>query len=98
MLLEADVMQHWAPSEVSSAQVTLANREMGDDIIAALKLGDASLLSAEVDWLAGLSTDDRIPQDALRRYLERYYQAAQSRLDERGRPLLDALRQVVDRA
>jgi len=97
-LLEADVMQHDASWELSSAQVTLANTEMADNIIAALKLGDVSFLSAEIDWLEGLSIDDRMSPDALRRYLERYTQSAQSRLDERGRPLLDGLRQVVGRA
>jgi len=97
-LLEADVMQHGASWELSSAQVTLANTEMGDNVVAALKLGDVSFLSAEIDWLKGLSIDDCMSPDALRRYLRRYYQAAQSRLDVRGRSLLDALRQVVGQA
>ena len=72
------------------------NRELGNSIEAALRLGDMALLSSDIDWIQGFLTGAAygMPAQILPHYLSLYLQAATATLDKRGEPLLDWLRQA----
>jgi hypothetical protein len=72
-----------------------ANRFLGQDIQAALILGDMNLLKHEIDWLTGLLGSHDISIEYLPKYLSLYKQAVDKNLDERGQPVKDWLDLVV---
>jgi hypothetical protein len=63
-------------------------------MMAALSLGDINLLGDEIAWVEGLLINYQIPADLLHRYLNTYYQVANTYLDERGEPILGWLAQL----
>lgn len=63
-----------------------ANRELGQNIIAALTFGDMSLIKANLDWIKGLLVNYhyKMPDKVLAVYMQKYSQAASKLLDDRG--------------
>lgn len=72
-----------------------ANGFLAQDIIAALSLGDLSLIQSEIEWIENLITNHDIPGEMLYDYLLAYYEAAQIHLDEPGEPILDWLASII---
>jgi DNA-binding transcriptional MerR regulator/methylmalonyl-CoA mutase cobalamin-binding subunit len=93
-LIEVQVWQAAESVEGLSEYLTIANTHLARDIMAALMLGDMSLLGNDVGWIERLLGNYRLPTDLLRRYLNAYYQAAKTYLDERGAPILDWLARI----
>ena len=62
----------------STAYLTIAHKFMGDNILAALQLGDITYLDSEIDWLNVLLEAQNVSLHAVYDYLE-YYSAAVSR-------------------
>jgi DNA-binding transcriptional MerR regulator len=94
-LIEAQVWRVTQSEDVLHEYLAIANTHLARDIMAALVLGDMNLLGSEMSWMKRLLNNQHLPTDQLRRYLNAYYQAAKSHLDERGAPILDWLAQVV---
>lgn len=67
-----------------------ASRELGRNIIAALTLGDISLVSTNIEWLEGLLTNHhyRFPADIVRQHLQAYRNAVDHCLGASGQPLI----------
>lgn len=61
-----------------SAYLTIAHKFLGDNIIAALQLGDITYLNSEIDWLNVLLEAQHVSRSAVYEYLE-YYSAAVGR-------------------
>ncbi len=97
-LLEAEV---WAVLQGTSQQMYLnnANKELAQNIIAAITFGDMSLLSANLEWIEGLLVNYhfRMPRKALETYLKAYYQAAVKVLDYRGDLIISWLSKLLDK-
>jgi methanogenic corrinoid protein MtbC1 len=64
-----------------------AHRFMGDNILAALQLGNLTYLDAEMDWLKVLIRDHDLPESLLAGYLKAYSQAVDQHLAGRVPPL-----------
>jgi methanogenic corrinoid protein MtbC1 len=64
----------------SSDYLALANKFMGDNIIAVLQLGEMSYLDSEIDWLNVLLEAQNLPRSVVYSYLERYSAAVSAQL------------------
>jgi DNA-binding transcriptional MerR regulator/methylmalonyl-CoA mutase cobalamin-binding subunit len=93
-LIEAHVSEAMQQAGISYQHLSTANEHIARDIMAALSLGDISLLGDEIAWVEGLLINYQIPADLLHRYLNTYYQVANTYLDERGEPILGWLAQL----
>jgi DNA-binding transcriptional MerR regulator len=95
-LVEAHLWGTARPEGIPSDYLTLANAELGRNIVAALTLGDMAFLDADIDWLRGLLRNLEIPAKLLYDYFDAYYRAAQKHVDERGRPVVAWLAKLTD--
>lgn len=96
-LIEAYVHERIQMPELPRALLLSVNKDLGEHIIAALKLGDMALLTPGIEWIQGLLMNlaYRMPAKTLRHYLSIYADGAAVHLDERGEPLLAWLRQIT---
>ncbi|MBE2223425.1 MAG: MerR family transcriptional regulator [Anaerolineae bacterium] len=80
--IDAQVIVALADVGIPLQYLKNANRDLGDNIIAALTLGDMGLLAANIEWIQGLLVNFhyRMPEDAMTPYLKAYKQAAQKHL------------------
>ena len=65
--------------------------------LAALKLGELDLLNNDMDWVRVLLTNAQIPDEALREFLQIYYQAAGEFLESPNEPILLWLQTEINR-
>ncbi|HEX6384141.1 MAG TPA: MerR family transcriptional regulator [Anaerolineae bacterium] len=95
--IEADVHESAHVENLTAVELGNANDGLGDNIEAALTLGDMNFINANIEWLRGLLVNyhDRMPAETIKTYLEAYYEAAQEHLDERGQPILDWFEAVL---
>ena len=88
-----DAFLHASPelSEMPSSALKNINHEMGNNIESALRLGDMTLITANLEWVQGLllNMHMQLPELPLKQYLAQYHRAAQTILDERAAPILD---------
>lgn len=96
-MIEAYVHERVQMPELPRALLLSVNKDLGEHIIAALKLGDMALLTPGIEWIQGLLMNlaYRMPAKTLRHYLSIYADGAAVHLDERGEPLLAWLRQIT---
>lgn len=74
-------MQHVLPDR----HLTMANQSLGRNIIAALSLGNMNYINPDIDWVEGLLVNHyEMPPEALEQYLEVYFEAVHTTLDQRG--------------
>ena len=90
-LIEMQVNQSLHESGIAPLHLAMANRDLALNIDAALALGDMDFLGADIDWVAGLLSTHQIPVETLREYLNVYYEAAETQMDGRGRPIVEWL-------
>jgi len=90
-LIEAEIWQRMAGTGIQADHLTNANQTFGRNIVAALILGDVTLLCTDIKWVAGLLEKTEIPSEVLGLYLGAYHQAAQTYLDEPGKIVVDYL-------
>jgi len=92
--MEAHLGQALAEMGIDPEHLAIANAEMARNIIAAITLGDMAFLGVDIEWVKGLLDNHRLPGESLDDYLQAYYQAAQTHLDERGQPIVRWLAQL----
>lgn len=51
-------------------------------------------LGTDIDWVAGLLSNNKFPAEQLKFYLSAFQQAAQTHLDQQGQPILDWFVQI----
>jgi MerR family transcriptional regulator, light-induced transcriptional regulator len=95
--VEAAILEMVNLEFLPTRQVKNANNDLGNNIQAALSLGDMNLLDENLAWVHGLLANYhyRVPEAALQPYLSAYRQAVQQHLDERGKPILDWFARIV---
>jgi DNA-binding transcriptional MerR regulator len=93
--IEARVIQSLNSAGYAHNHLTLANREMGLNIGAALALGDMDFLGTDVEWVTGLLRNHRLPVEALYGYLRAYHHVTIEELDERGEPIITWLGKLI---
>jgi hypothetical protein len=82
--------------DIPYEHTTNANLHLARDIVAALRLGDVSLLGKEISWTEKLLLNYSMPPQMLRGYLEAYGQAVREILGEDGRPIVDWFTAVTE--
>ncbi|RME40487.1 MAG: hypothetical protein D6796_17145, partial [Caldilineae bacterium] len=95
-LIEADIVRLLPDSPLADmppAHLATANRELGNDLFAALKLGDVHFVQSDVSWVEGMIQNYNLPAAELHLYLTLYRRAAQTHLGETCQPVLDWLAQ-----
>jgi DNA-binding transcriptional MerR regulator len=78
-------------SRMPTRLVNNTNVEFGNNIEAALRLGDLGMISSNLDWVQGLllNNHERLDDNSLDVYLQAYREAADSVLNKRAAPLMD---------
>jgi MerR family transcriptional regulator, light-induced transcriptional regulator len=89
--VEAEVIEALNHDFLPVRHVKNANNDLGNNIQAALSLGDIDLLDANLEWVNGLLANYhyRMPEAAIKPYLDAYQQAVHHHLDKRGKPIFD---------
>lgn len=96
--IEADVLDMMAPVQVPVRFLKNANRDLGDNIQAALALGDIYLMNQNLEWVHGLLMNFhyRMPQEVMEPYMAAYQKAVQTHLDQTGKPIIDWFTHTTD--
>ena len=96
--IEAQVHESAIIEDLTAVELSNANSELGDNIEAALTLGDMNLINANISWLEGLLANYhyRMPAEAIGEYLAGYGEAARIHLDERGEPIVKWFERIGD--
>ena len=87
--IELTLMKTLAPLAVSPEGIKTGIHFLGENIAAALQLGDMIYASAEVDWLKTLLQSYETPPQQLRHFMEAYFQAVDKNLNGQGKPISD---------
>ena len=91
--VEARLWEQADDLEIPPAYLARANRSLGEEIQAALALGDVSLLGHDLEWIRGLlhNFQHRLPGDALQRYLNLYREAVAKEMNHNSQLIVDWL-------
>jgi MerR family transcriptional regulator, light-induced transcriptional regulator len=79
------------PLAVSPESVLSGITHLGDNIAAALQLGDMNFVSGEMDWLKTLIHAHDRPASELIHFMQSYTQAVNRHINGSGRPIIDWL-------
>lgn len=92
LAIEAKVWQ-LLETAADTSYLKNANKELAQNITAALTFGDMSLLSSNMEWVHGLLINFhyRMPEQAMAQYITAYRSACAAFLDEQGAPILEWL-------
>ena len=82
VLVEADLTQTLHRAGFANGNLTMANRELSQNIGAALALGNMDFLGTDIEWVRGLLRNHQVPDEVLIDYLSAYRQAAAKQLGE----------------
>ena len=93
-LIEAHLLQKLGPTALAPNHLSMANRELGLTIGAALALGDIHYLGTDVEWVRGLLRNRQVPDEAMHAYLRAYHQVATEQLGKEN-PVVDWLGALV---
>ena len=85
------------PLSIASEDVRTGIHFLGENITAALQLGDMSHVSTEIDWLKGLLQSHRAPQEQLIYFVQTYSQAVNQNINGQGKPIYEWLTSEVER-
>lgn len=77
------------PLSISPDDIKTGMIFLGDNITAALQLGDMSHVSAEVDWLRSLLQAYETPPQQLIHFMKTYAQAVDQTINGQGKPILE---------
>jgi len=80
--IEARLTEKLSNADMARNHLTLANREMGLNIGAALALGDIRYLGTDIEWVRGLLRNHQMPDRLMSVYLRAYQQIANEQLGE----------------
>ncbi len=86
--IENRVWQQMQHKNAHYEHIANANLYLSRDIVAALQLGDMTLLGSEINWTEKLLLNYNMPTGLLHDYLEAYYQAARELMGNEGRPII----------
>ena len=85
------------PLSISPEDIRTGIHFLGENITAALQLGDMSHVSTEIDWLKGLLQSHGVPQEQLIYFMQTYSRAVNQNINGQGKPIYEWLASEVDR-
>lgn len=95
--IEAYLHASPALAQMPTALLNNTNHEFGNDVEAALHLGDMAMVEANLDWVKGLLLNNhtRLTDMTLQHYLQQYHEAVKAVMDDKqAAPLLDWFAQL----
>ncbi|MGE5643424.1 MAG: MerR family transcriptional regulator [Byssovorax cruenta] len=95
--IELTLKQLLEPLAISPENIKTGMYFLGDNIAAALQLGDMSHVSAEVDWLRVLLQSHDTPPQQLIHFMEVYSDAVHKTINGQGKPISDWLAAEVEK-
>lgn len=98
--IESTIWDRAGEMNIATPHLTRANRNMAQNIIAALKLGDMDLLGYDMEWIQGLLSNHNgdIPATVLQHYLALYGDAAERHLNGQGTVVVSWFEKVLETA
>jgi MerR family transcriptional regulator, light-induced transcriptional regulator len=85
--IELSLKQMLKPLAVSPENIKTGIHFLGENITAALQLGDMSYVTAEVDWLRTLLQSHDTPPQELIHFMESYSNAVNKNINGQGQPI-----------
>jgi hypothetical protein len=85
------------PLSISPEDINTGMYFLGENITAALQLGDMSHVSAEIDWLKGLLQAHGSPEGQLVHFIQTYSQAVDQNINGQGKPIYEWLASEVEK-
>ncbi len=89
--IENTVIESLPPSLANSDGVNTGIKFLGDNIAAALQLGDMKLVTAEMEWVKTLMRLRERPADELNFFMQSYSAAIDKHINSQGSPIKDWL-------
>ncbi len=86
-LIEAAINDTLRQSAGDMDYFQIANQFMGNNIIAALHLGNMNYLNSEIDWLNMMLKSQNLPLKIVSDYLSSYVRAVRAHLKDQGQPI-----------
>ena len=90
--IEATLIQSVGALGFSMDVMETATKFLGENLAAALKLGDVTLIDSEIDWVTTLLKSNHIPEKTLHDYMALYAGAVNQHINGAGKPLIGWLR------
>jgi len=87
--IELTLRQTLAPLPISPEDIKTGIHFLGENITAALQLGDMSYVSAEVEWLKVLLQAHETPPQQLIHFMETYSIAVDKNINGQGKPIFE---------
>ena len=85
--IELTFLEQIDPTAISSDNIKTGIHVLGENITAALQLGDMSYVSTEVDWLRNMLQVDETPPKQLIHFMETYSHAVDKNINRQGKPI-----------
>lgn len=82
--IDSKIWEVMSAAPIQPAHLEIANATLSQNIMAALKLGNMSLISEDIAWISGLMQNNQLPVESLHFYLKAYSGAVSDCLDEHG--------------
>lgn len=95
--IDLSVRQSLEPLSISPEDIETGIQFLGDNIAAALQLGDMSHVSAEIDWLQGLLRSHGFSESQLAYFMQTYSKAVNQSLNGQGKPILEWVESEIQR-
>ncbi|HKG53300.1 MAG TPA: hypothetical protein VKB04_03505, partial [Anaerolineales bacterium] len=87
--IELTIKETLEPLSISPEEIRTSIYFLGENITAALQLGDMSHVSAEIDWLKGLLQSHGSPKGQLVRFMQAYSEAVAKNINGQGQPIYE---------
>lgn len=95
--IEIAVRDSLEPLGISPEDIETGIHFLGENLSAALQLGDLSHVSAEMDWLKGLLAGHGSPKEQLAGFMQAYASAIDKSINGQGKPISEWIEKEVQR-
>jgi hypothetical protein len=95
--IELTVRESLEPLSISPEDIDTGIHFLGENITAALQLGDMSHVSAEIDWLQGLLRSHGSYESQLEHFMRSYVEAIDKSIDGQGQPIFEWIEAEIQR-
>jgi len=89
--IEVTLFQAIHRNKFSSESLQTSTQFLGDNLIAALQLGDLSFMDGEIDWVRSLLKSNNIPEQVLNAYMQLFTDAVAQNINGAGKPIANWL-------
>jgi len=95
--IDLTVKESLEPLSISNEDINTGIYFLGENITAALQLGNMAYVSAEVDWLRTLLQSYETPPQQLIQFMETYSQAVNNNINGQGKPVIEWLAAEIEK-